>query len=187
MRRVGATVPIEECQRRALEYMSRSRPANLFKASQIGYAIWPEGNFKAQGAGAAGSRILRRLVKTGEVSWEVTESDWGYRLTAAGRNAVAGRGLDLPAAIMDAIGEGRGLTMLSKKKHNSAKTLARSMHISQAPTRPNDGIEAEERSRALEKKLNLTPMSDIDLMIQNGWGDTPQIQLPADWRTTKQR
>lgn len=29
----------------------------------------------------------------------------------------------------------------------------------------------------------LTPISDIDLMIRNGWGDTPQTKLPKDWRT----
>jgi len=85
MRRVGERVPIDVCEHRALEYMSRSKPSNLFKASQIGYAIWPEGKFTAQGAGAAGSRILRRLVKAGKVSWEATNVDWGYKLTAAGR------------------------------------------------------------------------------------------------------
>lgn len=34
-------------------------------------------------------------------------------------------------------------------------------------------------------KLNLQPMSDLDLMIENGWGDTPQVELPDDWRTRK--
>ena len=29
----------------------------------------------------------------------------------------------------------------------------------------------------------LTPMSDIDLMIANGWGNTPQTRIPEDWRT----
>lgn len=29
----------------------------------------------------------------------------------------------------------------------------------------------------------LTPISDLDLMIKNGWGDTPQVRLPVDWRT----
>jgi len=35
-------------------------------------------------------------------------------------------------------------------------------------------------------KLNLQPMSDLDLMIANGWGDTPQVDLPPDWRTRTQ-
>jgi hypothetical protein len=33
--------------------------------------------------------------------------------------------------------------------------------------------------------LNLQPMSDLDLMIANGWGDTPQKKLPENWRTKK--
>jgi hypothetical protein len=36
-------------------------------------------------------------------------------------------------------------------------------------------------------RLNLTPVSDLDLMIANGWGDTPQDRMPADWRTRKRR
>jgi hypothetical protein len=32
-------------------------------------------------------------------------------------------------------------------------------------------------------RLGLQPLSDLDLMIKNGWGDTPQTKLPADWRT----
>lgn len=31
--------------------------------------------------------------------------------------------------------------------------------------------------------LNLDAMSDIDLMIANGWGNTPQTKMPSDWRT----
>ena len=30
--------------------------------------------------------------------------------------------------------------------------------------------------------VNLQPLSDLDLMIANGWGDTPQLKLPTDWR-----
>lgn len=33
------------------------------------------------------------------------------------------------------------------------------------------------------RELALSPMSDLDLMIENGWGDTPQERLPTDWRT----
>lgn len=32
---------------------------------------------------------------------------------------------------------------------------------------------------------SLTPASDLDLMIRNGWGNTPRKQLPPDWRTRK--
>jgi hypothetical protein len=31
----------------------------------------------------------------------------------------------------------------------------------------------------------LQPMPDLDLMIRNGWGDTPQTKLPCDWRTRR--
>lgn len=34
-------------------------------------------------------------------------------------------------------------------------------------------------------RLNLQPMSDLDLMIANGWGDVSQEKLPADWRTRR--
>jgi hypothetical protein len=30
-----------------------------------------------------------------------------------------------------------------------------------------------------------SPISDLDLMIQNGWGETPQYRLPKDWRTRR--
>jgi hypothetical protein len=33
----------------------------------------------------------------------------------------------------------------------------------------------------------LQPISDLDLMIRNGWGDTPQTKIPADWRTRTNR
>jgi len=32
---------------------------------------------------------------------------------------------------------------------------------------------------------NLTPMEELNLMIEMGWGDTPQKKLPEDWRTRK--
>lgn len=34
-------------------------------------------------------------------------------------------------------------------------------------------------------KLELLPMRDLDLMIKNGYGNTPQMFLPKDWRTVK--
>lgn len=34
-------------------------------------------------------------------------------------------------------------------------------------------------------RIRLDPMSDLDLMMANGWGDTPQWRMPADWRTRK--
>ena len=49
-------------------------------------------------------------------------------------------------------------------------------------SRPND------RADALvvdAPALNLQLMSELDLKIANGWGDTPQTKLPPDWRTRK--
>jgi hypothetical protein len=45
--------------------------------------------------------------------------------------------------------------------------------------RPDQVLEAK------QPKLTLQPMSDLDLKIQNGWGDTRQTELPHDWRTRK--
>lgn len=45
---------------------------------------------------------------------------------------------------------------------------------------------AMERKDAIAQRAHdFTPMADIDLMIRNGWGDTPQPKIPADWRTRK--
>jgi hypothetical protein len=33
--------------------------------------------------------------------------------------------------------------------------------------------------------LELTEMTDLDLMIAQGYGDTPQCDLPADWRVRR--
>jgi hypothetical protein len=35
----------------------------------------------------------------------------------------------------------------------------------------------------LVKIVALQPLSDLDLKIASGWGDTPQTDIPADWRT----
>ncbi len=42
-----------------------------------------------------------------------------------------------------------------------------------------------ETSSFVVNKLDLQPMSDLDLMIANGWGSTPQNQIPPDWRTRR--
>ncbi len=60
----------------------------------------------------------------------------------------------------------------NRKGKAAREGLAQSMGIRREP-RP-DGM-----------RLALQPMSDLDLMIENGWGNTPQTQIPADWRTRK--
>jgi len=44
--------------------------------------------------------------------------------------------------------------------------------------RPDDVLNEEVR-------VPLTPLSDLDLMIENGWGEVPQNLIPEDWRTRK--
>ena len=37
------------------------------------------------------------------------------------------------------------------------------------------------------KEAKLRRMNDLNLMIANGWGDTPQWSLPEDWRTRQRK
>jgi len=78
MRRVKNSVPLDECKCRALAYL-RSHPGCV-KASMVAGSIWPDAEFKAQGAGAAASRILVHLQRDGLVEWTSTDSDWGWRV-----------------------------------------------------------------------------------------------------------
>ena len=45
-------------------------------------------------------------------------------------------------------------------------------------------VAASTAMRTNKTPVNLQPMSDLDLMIENGWGDVRQCDLPEDWRTT---
>ena len=76
MRRVEVAVPMAEAKRRVLVFMEKY--PGLRKASEFGYAIWPEANFTSQGAGAAASRILVALKKDGWVRWSSRNGDWGW-------------------------------------------------------------------------------------------------------------
>lgn len=79
MRRVKTKVPMEECKSRAIAFL---RTQSIFcKASGVAYAIWPDATFRAQGAGAAASRILKALEKDGLVRWTSDGRQWGYELT----------------------------------------------------------------------------------------------------------
>lgn len=89
MRRVETPVPMETCKQRALLYLSRYRVRELIRPAAVAQAIWPDAQFRAQGAGAAASRILRKLIAEELAVWSSSDNgvskDWGYRLTAAGR------------------------------------------------------------------------------------------------------
>lgn len=78
IRRVKVAVPMPEAKRRVLEFF-KTHPG-LRKASEFAIAIWPEAHFRAQGAGAAASRILVALKKDGLVAWRSRDGDWGWEL-----------------------------------------------------------------------------------------------------------
>lgn len=70
----AATVPYEEAKRRALTVLtSEPRPA-----ATIADVIWPDNKMKAQGAGGAASRILRRMQDEGLAKWTSTDRRWGW-------------------------------------------------------------------------------------------------------------
>jgi len=72
----GDPVPVEECKRRALDF---GRGQNrLLPASSFAEAVWPGHRMKAQGAGAAASRILKLLAKEGKAGWSSDGSWWGW-------------------------------------------------------------------------------------------------------------
>lgn len=45
---------------------------------------------------------------------------------------------------------------------------------------------ARKAERAMpEDELVMIPLTDLDLMIRQGWGETPRTEIPKDWRTRK--
>jgi len=78
IRRVEVAVPMPEAKRRVLAFF-KTHPG-LRRASEFAIAIWPEAEFKAQGAGAAASRILVALKKDGLVRWTSRDGNWGWEL-----------------------------------------------------------------------------------------------------------
>jgi hypothetical protein len=71
-------ISIDVAERRALAALpsGRQRPV---PASEIAAAIWPTHEMKPQGAGAAASRILKRLERQGKCRWAVQGDWWGWR------------------------------------------------------------------------------------------------------------
>jgi hypothetical protein len=52
-------------------------------ASWIAQFIWPFHEMKAQGAGAAASRILKRMEREGLCRWASIKNHWGWVLGSA--------------------------------------------------------------------------------------------------------
>lgn len=88
MRRVKVKVPLEECKLRALRHLDTDR-RTLYRPSEIAHSIWPDAEFRAQGAGIAASRILSLLRDEGLARWQHDHvgkfEDWGWAITGAGR------------------------------------------------------------------------------------------------------
>lgn len=59
------------------------------------------------------------------------------------------------------------------------KTMSRTAQMPRVMFEHVDMIMSDKRPAPVP----LSPMSDLNLMIANGWGDTPQERLPHDWRT----
>lgn len=67
-------IDMETAEDRALSALSHEPvPASL-----IASAIWPDHEMKAQGAGAAASRILKRLEQQGRARWTYRVPHWGW-------------------------------------------------------------------------------------------------------------
>lgn len=92
MRRVKVAVPLDECKLRCVSAMQQKPSGTIFRASQLAYYIWPGTNFKAQGAGAAASRILRRLQTENIVKFVGDRENWGYALTGRALTPPDGKG-----------------------------------------------------------------------------------------------
>lgn len=73
--REGQRIPIDVAENRALAALSVTE---LRFASDIAAAIWPGHEMKPQGAGAAASRILKRLERKGRARWTVRDRSWGW-------------------------------------------------------------------------------------------------------------
>lgn len=69
MRRVDKPVPLEICKQRVLDYLRKNPEPQ--RPSSLGYAIWPEATFYAQGAAAAASRILKRMQGEGTIYYKI--------------------------------------------------------------------------------------------------------------------
>jgi hypothetical protein len=71
-------VDMETAEARALAALKKRE---LVPASYIAGFIWPDHSMKAQGAGAAASRILTRLADKGKARWKSRDGRWGWELT----------------------------------------------------------------------------------------------------------
>lgn len=71
-------VPMPVAEARALRALTRYP----VPASSIAAHIWPGHQMRAQGAGAAASRVLKRLERQGRARWTANDHSWGWIRTA---------------------------------------------------------------------------------------------------------
>ena len=79
MRRVKHPVALTEAKQRLIAYRDDHESGQLFPASRLAYVIWPDAEFlNAQGAGAAASRVLKKIGAT----WmhQRQRGIWGWSL-----------------------------------------------------------------------------------------------------------
>lgn len=70
-------VDYETAKERALAVLSKRETTY---ANRVAIAIWPNHEMTSQGAGAAASRILKRMEKEGLVRWTSHRIGWGWVL-----------------------------------------------------------------------------------------------------------
>jgi hypothetical protein len=78
--------------------------------------------------------------------------------------------------------------MSGGKKYNRNRALRKALGIKplQLHPEPERKFEAGPEPDA-GNWLFPSPIEDIDLMIHNGWGNAPQSELPAEWRSFTRR
>lgn len=76
-------VDLETAKARAVSALHNNPGLN--GASRIADFIWPDHSMKAQGAGAAASRILKHLAREGKARWHSTGTNWGWTSCRPGR------------------------------------------------------------------------------------------------------
>ena len=84
----GQQVKYPAARTRVLKYLAGLHRAELGAPNMIASSIWPDHRMTSQGAGAAASRILKRMSGEGLTEWYSDGRDnWGWRITPAGRTA----------------------------------------------------------------------------------------------------
>lgn len=68
---------METAKARAMSALCRT---GVVPASHVAATIWPDHSMKAQGAGAAASRILKKLQDEGKARWFHNGTNWGWKL-----------------------------------------------------------------------------------------------------------